>query len=314
MAADLIRGLLAGGPVLTDGAWGTQLLARGLPPGQLPDLWNLSHPDRVEAVGRSYVDAGSMIILTNTFQANRFALRGAARDVVAINRAGAQISRRAAGERAKVFGSIGPTNKMLVSGDVNEDELHTAFTEQATALADGGADAIVVETMSDLNEAVVAVEAARATGLPVVACMTFDSGKNKDRTMTGVSPAQAAEGLAAAGADVVGANCGVGVDAAAPICAALASATDLPVWIKANAGLPELVGREVVYRMTPAEYAGHVEAVLAAGADFVGGCCGTTAEFIAAMARSTRWTKVVRPARADLQKELGREQPRSHIL
>ena len=288
MAANLIRELLARGPVLTDGAWGTQMLARGLPPGQFPDLWNLSHPDRVEAVGRSYVDAGSEIILTNTFQANRFALRDAARDVVAINRAGAQISRRAAGERVKVFGSIGPTNTMLVSGDVDKDELRAAFNEQATALAGGGVDAIVIETMSDLNEAVLAIEAARVTGLPVVACMTFDSGKNKDRTMTGVSPAQAAEGLAAAGADVIGANCGIGVDSAAPICAALAGATDLPVWIKANAGLPELVGREVVYRMTPAEYGGHVETLLAAGADFVGGCCGTTAEFIAAMARIIR--------------------------
>ena len=181
MAANLIRELLARGPVLTDGAWGTQMLARGLPPGQFPDLWNLSHPDRVEAVGRSYVDAGSEIILTNTFQANRFALRDAARDVVAINRAGAQISRRAAGERVKVFGSIGPTNTMLVSGDVDKDELRAAFNEQATALAGGGVDAIVIETMSDLNEAVLAIEAARVTGLPVVACMTFDSGRNKDR-------------------------------------------------------------------------------------------------------------------------------------
>jgi 5-methyltetrahydrofolate--homocysteine methyltransferase len=285
MAAVLLHDLLAHGPVLTDGAWGTQMWARGLPPGELADLWNLSHPDRVEAVGKSYVDAGSQIILTNTFQANRFALRDGAQDVVAINRAGAEISQRAAGEHARVFGSIGPTNTMLVSGDIDPDELRAAFAEQASALAEGGADAIVIETMSDLNEAVIAVEAVRSTGLPVVACMTFDTGKNKDRTMTGVLPAQAAERLVAAGADAIGANCGVGVDAAAPICAALASATDLPVWIKANAGLPELVGREVVYKMTPAEYAGHVEALLTAGAGFVGGCCGTTPEFIAAMAR-----------------------------
>ena len=146
-------------------------------------------------------------------------------------------------------------------------------------------NAVVIETMSDLDEAVIAVQAAGTTGLPVVACMTFDSGRNQDRTMTGVTPAQAAVGLAAAGADVIGANCGMGVDVAAPICAVLAAATDAPVWIKPNAGLPELVGREVVYPMTPAVYAGHVQALLAAGADFVGGCCGTTPEFIATLAR-----------------------------
>jgi 5-methyltetrahydrofolate--homocysteine methyltransferase len=288
MVAALIRELVARGPVLTDGAWGTQILARGLTPGQLPDLWNLSHPDRVEAVARAYVDAGSDVILTNTFQANRFALRDHAHDVTAINRAGAEISRRAAREQAKVFASIGPTNTMLVSGDIDESELRDAFTEQAMALADGGADAIVIETMSDLDEAVLAVRAVGTTGLPVVACMTFDSGRNKDRTMTGVTPEQAAVGLAAAGADVLGANCGMGVDVAAPICAALAAATDVPVWIKANAGMPELLGREVVYPMTPATFARHVQSLLTAGADFIGGCCGTTPEYISALARTMR--------------------------
>jgi 5-methyltetrahydrofolate--homocysteine methyltransferase len=282
----LIDELVARGPVLTDGAWGTQLYERGLPPGQLPDLWNITNPDQVEAVARGYVDAGSQIILTNTFQANRFALRRAAGDVSAINRAGAQISRRAARDRAKVFASMGPTNKLLVAGEVDEAELREVFTEQATALAEGGADAIVIETMSDLGEALIALEAVVAIGLPAVACMTFDTGKNHDRTMTGVTPAQAAEALTIAGADVIGANCGAGVDAAAPICAALVGATDRPVWIKANAGVPELVDRQVVYSMTPSEFAGHAEGLVALGADFIGGCCGTSPEFIAAMARS----------------------------
>ena len=288
MAESLIADLVADGAVLTDGAWGTQLQARGLRAGHRPDLLNLTDPDRVGAVAQSYVDAGSRIILTNTFQANRFALRDHAGDVAAINRAGAEISQRAAGERAKVFGSIGPSNKMLVTGDVHEDELRVAFAEQSAALAEGGADGIVIETMSDLAEAVIAVDAARATGLPVVACMTFDTGKNKDRTMMGVTPAQAADGLSAAGADVVGANCGAGVDLVAPICTALVGATDGPVWIKANAGMPELIDREVVYRMTPAEFAGHVNVLVAAGAGFIGGCCGTTPEFIAALAKNLR--------------------------
>ncbi len=275
--------LLAHGPVLTDGAWGTQL---GHPAGHRPDVWNLTDPDRVGKVARSYVDAGSQIILTNTFQANRHALRDHAPDAFAINRAGAEISKQAAGDRALVFGSIGPSNKLLISGEVTEDELRQAFIEQAQGLAAGGVDGIVIETMSDLAEATIALAAVRTTGLPAVVCMTFDTGKNKDRTMMGVTPAQAAEELSVAGADVVGANCGAGVDTAAPICAALAEGTDRPVWIKANAGLPELVDREVLYRMEPAEFVGHVEAVIAAGADFVGGCCGTTPEFIAALARA----------------------------
>ncbi len=287
MQVSVIDELLTDGPVLTDGAWGSLLYAQAVVPGQRPDMWNLTHPDRVEAVARSYVEAGSRIILTNTFQANRFALRHPTSDLAAINRAGVEISLRAAGSRAKVFGSIGPSNKLLVAGEVGEDELRAAFGEQATALADAGADGIVIETMSDLEEAVIAVEAANVTGLPVVACMTFDSGRNRDRTMTGATPTQAAQRLAAAGADVIGANCGVGVEAAAPICAELASATNLPVWIKPNAGVPELVGHEVVYRMTPAQFAGHVAAILAAGADFVGGCCGTTPDFIAAVNRAS---------------------------
>jgi methionine synthase I (cobalamin-dependent) len=279
--------LVADGPVVTDGAWGTQMQALGLPPGQLPDRWNLTEPERVESVAAAYVAAGSQIILTNTFQSNRFAL-GDDIDVAEVNRAGARLSRRAAEGRARVFGSIGPTNTMLVAGDVDPAELRLAFADQAAALADGGADGIVVETMSDVEEAALAVAAAVATGLPVVACMTFDSGKQRDRTMTGVRPADAARRLADAGADVVGANCGVGVDHALPICEALVAASELPVWIKANAGLPELVGREVVYPMGPDEFAGHAQALAAAGATFVGGCCGTSPEFVAALVAALR--------------------------
>ncbi len=288
MTGTLIDDLVSAGPVLTDGAWGTQLYERGLPPGELPDLWNLSHPDQVEAVARGYVEAGSQIILTNTFQSNRFALRRSGGDVAEINRAGAEISRRAAGSQAKVFASMGPTNKMLVAGEVDRDDLREAFTEQATALAQGGADAIVIETMSDPAEVVVALEAIASTGLPAVACMTFDTGKNMDRTMTGARPGEVAEALTAAGADVIGANCGAGIDTAAPICAALAAATHLPVWIKANAGMPELIDREVVYSMTSAAFAGHAEGLVAAGANFIGGCCGTSPEFIEALARRLR--------------------------
>jgi methionine synthase I (cobalamin-dependent) len=163
--------------------------------------------------------------------------------------------------------------------------LKAAFREQAGALAAGGADGIAIETMSDLTEATLAIEAARATGLPVVACMSFDSGKRRDRTMMGVTPEEAAEALTRAGADVVGANCGSGIDDYVRLCAGLAQATDLPVWIKPNAGIPELEGAKVVYRTTPEEFAARLPALVEAGARFVGGCCGTGPKFIEAMRR-----------------------------
>ena len=279
----LIQQLIAQGPVLTDGAWGTQLQARGLAPGEVPDRWNLTRPEQVTAVARAYVEAGSQIILTNTFGANRLRLDegGGANLVKEINEAGARISREAANKRALVFASIGPSGKMLMNGDVTEDELRAAFAEQAQALARGGADGLVVETMQDLEEARIATAAAKATGLPVVACMVFDSGKDKDRTMMGATPEQAAAGLLEAGADVVGANCGQGIAGFVKICARLKTAADgHPVWIKANAGLPQIRDGKSVYTTTAAEFAGHALAVLEAGASFIGGCCGTSPEFI----------------------------------
>ena len=281
----LIDELTRGGPVLTDGAWGTELQRRGLEPGEMPDAWNLSHPDRVEAVARAYAEAGSRIVLTNTFRANRIAFAGHADvgRIAAINRAGVEISKRAAGDEALVFASIGPSGKQLITGEVTEAQLAEAFCEQANAQAEGGADALVVETMADLSEARIAVEAAKATGLPVVGCMVFDSGRDKDRTMMGVTPEQAANQLTASGVDVVGANCGTGVADYVPICARLAAATALPIWIKPNAGIPQLVEDEVVYSMTADEFAGFLPKLEEAGASFVGGCCGTDPSFIAAL-------------------------------
>jgi methionine synthase I (cobalamin-dependent) len=281
-ATSVIRDLMAEGPVLTDGAWGTEMQARGLPAGEFGDLWNLSYPERVEEVARAYVEAGSQVILTNTFRANRIALgsRPERELVEEVNRAGVEISRRAAVGRARVFASIGPSGKILMTGEIDEGELRAAFEEQARALAEGGADAIVIETMADLVEARIAVEAAVATDLPVVACMVFDSGKNKDRTMMGVGPSAAASELARAGADAIGANCGLGAEDYIRICEALVAATDLPVWVKPNAGLPELVEGEVVYRMSPEVFAAAVGKLVAAGASFVGGCCGSNPKFI----------------------------------
>jgi 5-methyltetrahydrofolate--homocysteine methyltransferase len=283
----LIEQLLASGPVLTDGAWGTQMQARGLSSGACPDEWNLSHADDVEEVPRSYVQAGSHIVLTNTFRANRVALASydLADKAQDINRAGVEISRRAAGDRAKVFASIGPSGKMLFAGEISPEDLQAAFAEQARTLADSGADGIVIETMAELAEAKLAVAAARETGLPVVACMVYDSGQQLDRTMMGVTPEQAAQELTQAGADVIGANCGQGIAGYVEICRRLRAATDRPLWIKANAGTPRMVDGEVIYEATPDEFASHGPALVEAGAQFIGGCCGTGPEFIQALKR-----------------------------
>jgi len=285
----LVEHLLAADPIVTDGAWGTQLQARGLPIGSCPDGWNLTHADRVQDVAAAYVAAGSRVILTNTFGANRVRLAefGLADMTAKINQLGAAISKRAVtGTATLVFASIGPTGKMLVAGDVTEDELRAAFTEQAQALKEGGADALVIETMAELEEAQIALAAAQTTGLPVVVSMTFDTG---GRTMMGVSPDQAARHFTKAGADIIGSNCGNGIAAFIPICKELRAATNLPIWVKANAGQPEYVDGKVVYRITPKEFAGHAPALRDAGANFIGGCCGTSPDHISAVTKSFKW-------------------------
>lgn len=264
--------------------------ARGLEVGEFPDAWNLSHADRVEAVARAYVEAGSRVILTNTFGSNRVRLAesGLGPRLPELNAAGARISRQAAEGKASVFASIGPCGKMLLTGEVTEEGLHETFREQAEALAAGGAEALVIETMADIAEACIAVRAAKTTGLPVVGCLVFDTGKEKDRTMMGQTPEQGAKALTEAGADVVGANCGQGIPGFVKIARRMKAVTDRPIWIKANAGLPEMVDGRVIYRTTPAEFAAVIPELLAAGAAFVGGCCGTSPEYIRAVADQLR--------------------------
>jgi 5-methyltetrahydrofolate--homocysteine methyltransferase len=283
--ASTIDSMIANGPVITDGAWGTQMQARGLEIGDSPDHWNLTNPDAVESVARAYADAGSQVILTNTFGASSIMLERHELSALAadINRAGAEISKRAAGENAAVFASIGPTGKMLMMGEVSEDAVYQSFSEQAMALAEGGADAIVIETMADLTEAKLALRAAKETGLPVVSCMVYDTGKELDHTMMGVTPEQAALELTEAGANVIGANCGQGIQGFISLCERLHVSTKLPVWIKANAGMPELIAGEAVYKTTPSEFATYIPALINAGAKFIGGCCGTSPDFIRAV-------------------------------
>jgi methionine synthase I (cobalamin-dependent) len=274
--------LLAEKPLITDGAWGTQIQNLGLQAGACPDEWNLENPEAIEKVARSYVEAGSRIILTNTFGASRLMLdrHGLADKAAAINRAGAEISCRAAKDKAYVFGSIGPTGKLLFTGEVGETEVSEGFEEQATALAEGGVHGIVIETISELDEAKLALRAARKTGLPVVVSMVYDSGQEFDRTMMGTTPEEAAQQLKNEGADVIGANCGMGMEFILPVCKRLRAATDLPVWIKPNAGMPEYVDGKIMYNITPAQFATYAVKVREAGANFIGGCCGTSPDFI----------------------------------
>ena len=283
----VIEELVKHAPALLDGAWGTQLQSLGLPIGACPDEWNLTNPEKVKEVASAYVAAGSDIILTNTFGANRITLgrHGLGDRAVDINKAGVSASLSAvASAGVKVFASIGPTGVMLAMGESTPDKLLSVFTEQATALAEAGAHGIVVETMSDLDEATIAVKAAVATGLPVVASMVYGAGKALDRTIMGVTPEMAAEALAEAGADVIGSNCGQGADTMLVVAQRLKAATKLPLWIKPNAGLPELVNGAAVYRTTAAEWAVQASALVSAGADFIGGCCGTSPLFITALA------------------------------
>jgi len=281
----LIKSLIKSGTVVTDGSWGTQMQKRGLDRRECPDSWNLRHPERVLEVAQQYVTAGSRIILTNTFGGSRLALKKYKLDhqTVDINMAGVEISKKAVGNRAYVFASIGPTGLMLVTRETTEAELQNVFEEQAAAQARAGADGIIVETMIDVTEARIAATAAKQTGLPVIVSMVYDSGENKDRTMMGNSPEEVVGELTGVGVDGIGANCGQGIEAFLPICARLRQATDLPLWMKPNAGLPELIDDKAVFRTTAQEFVQYIPEMIQAGAGFIGGCCGTDQVFVKAI-------------------------------
>jgi methionine synthase I (cobalamin-dependent) len=283
----LIEKLTKKGPIVTDGSWGTQLQNRGLKRGECPDSWNLNHPELVEEVAHQYVEAGSRIILTNTFGGSRLSLERyhLGDKAVAINTAGVEISKKAAGNRAIVFASIGPTGKMLLTQETTEDELQKVFEEQADAQARAGADGIIVETMIDITEAGIAARAAKQTGLPVIASMVFDSGVDNDTTLMGVTPEAAVDEFTKIGVDGVGANCGQGIEGYIPICRRMRQVTDLPIWIKPNAGLPEIVDEETIFYTTADEFAKFVPDMIAAGANFIGGCCGSDQGFVSAIRR-----------------------------
>lgn len=276
------------GVLLSDGGWGSQLIALGLEVGASPEAWNLDRPEEVLAVAATYVEAGSDLITTNTFGGNRFRLAhyGLEARAAEINKAGAALSRKAAGADRHVHASIGPSGIMLMEGTVSEDALEEAFAEQAVALESGGADACLIETMSDVQEACAAVRAAKEnTQLEIVCTFTFQRGPDESyRTMMGTTPEAAATAVLEAGADIIGANCTLGPAEMVDLVRVLrAAATGTPILVQPNAGQPAPVPGGIHYPETAESMASYVVPFIEAGANILGGCCGTTPAHIAAM-------------------------------
>lgn len=278
----------SGSILVSDGAWGTFLHQKGLQPGECPELWNDTHPDDVLDIAKSYIEAGAEMVETNSFGANSFKLAyfGLSGRTAELNEKAARISRQAAGNDHYVLGSIGPTGKMLIMGDVTEDEWFEAFRVQAKALANGGSDAIIVETMSALDEATIAIRTAKEnTQLPVICTMTFEKTVNNDyRSMMGVSPEEALPILIEAGADMVGANCGNGMEHMIDIVKAMRHVNqEIPILVHANAGAPQIVDGQTVFPEKPSDTAKWVHSFIKAGGNIIGGCCGTTPDHIRAI-------------------------------
>ena len=275
--------------LLGDGAMGTQLQRAGLEPGACGEAWSIDAPEKVLAIQKAYVDAGSDCITTNTFGGSRIMLErhDEGNRVAAINRAAAGLAREAFGaKRGFVLGDMGPFGGLLEPyGDIPQSRVEDAFGEQAEALVAGGVDAIIIETQTALEELGIGIRAAKGAGAPcVIGSMAFDKMLESDdvRTMMGTSPEQAAEAMVEAGCDIVALNCGTGVDMrlAADTVQLYRATCELPVMAQPNAGLPVVENMKVVYKETPDEMAEGVTGLIEAGARIIGGCCGSTPDHI----------------------------------
>jgi 5-methyltetrahydrofolate--homocysteine methyltransferase len=284
----LLARLVAGDRLVGDGAMGTMLFQRGLEPGRPPESITLSRPAVLEEIAKLYLDAGSDILQTNTFGGSplKLALHGLDQETEAINREAVRAVRRVAGDRAYVCASCGPCGRLLEPyGDVSAAAVYESFRRQLAALCAAGVDGVIVETMTDLAEAKLAVRAAKnvSPGIPVLATMTFDATPRGFFTIMGVSVAAAAAGLLEAGADAVGSNCGSGIEQMVAIAREFRRHTALPLVIQANAGLPRAVDGRTVYDETPAFFAEQARGLAEPGVSVIGGCCGTTPDHIAAL-------------------------------
>jgi 5-methyltetrahydrofolate--homocysteine methyltransferase len=280
--------------LISDGAMGTLLQASGLKAGECPEWWCISHPEVVKGIHAAYLAAGSDILETNSFGGTCHKLRpyGLADKVRELNLAAVALAKQVMVGKGYVAASVGPTGKIVQEegGDVTLQDLYEAFEEQVVALAQGGADALCIETMGSLSEALQAIKAAKErTNLPVICTFTFQAGTRGFRTMMGVTPERAAREAVAAGADIVGANCGAGIADMIEITRQMRAAQPhTPILINANAGLPVLEGEKTVFKDSPEFMASKVSDLINAGAQIIGGCCGTTPQHIAAMARAAK--------------------------
>ena len=280
--------------LISDGAMGTFLHARGLAPGECPESWCVSHADIVRNIAESYAAAGSDIVETNSFGGTSFKLKayGLADQAAIFNRAAARLAKEAVAGKGYVAASVGPTGQIVEEegGNVTAAQLYESFKEQVIALAEGGADAICVETMWSVQEAAQAIRAVKQnTPLPAICTFTFEPGIKGFRTTMGVKPDRAVRAALDAGADMVGANCGNGIANMIEITRQMrATAPQTPILIHANAGLPVVENGETVFKETPEYMASRVAELIAAGANVIGGCCGTNPNHIAAMAAEVK--------------------------
>ena len=281
----IVSALRKGRVLVSDGAWGTFLQQKGLKPGECPEEWNISRAADVLDIAQSYFEAGADMVETNSFGGSRFKLAryGYEDKVYEFNKAAAEISRKAAGPDRFVLGSVGPTGKLLLMEEVTEEELYEAFKEQSMALEAGGVNAIMIETMTDLDEARIAVKAAKEnTGCEVFCTMTFEKTIGGEyRTMMGISPSEMAESLVEAGADLIGTNCGNGIEDMIGMVKEIREVNRMvPILVHANAGMPRYLDGVTTFPESPDDMAARVKDIIEAGANIVGGCCGTTPKHI----------------------------------
>lgn len=290
----LLKRIQAGEILISDGAMGTFLHAKGLTGGECPESWCVTHPIAVKEIAEAYVSAGSDIIETNSFGGTSYKLKsyGFADKVGEFNRAAATLAKEAMGNKGFVAASVGPTGHIVVDegGDTTPEQLYEAFKTQVIALAEGGADAICIETMSSIAEAEQAIKAAKEnTTLPVICTFTYEAGIKGFRTMMGAKPERASKAAVAAGADIVGANCGNGISNMIEITRSIRAAVPTtPILVHANAGPPVVEGEKTVFKESPDHMASFVNELIEAGANIIGGCCGTTPAHISAMAKVAR--------------------------
>ncbi|MGD0128307.1 MAG: homocysteine S-methyltransferase family protein [Terriglobia bacterium] len=290
----LTERLAQGDILISDGAMGTFLQARGLQPGECPEDWCISRPEVVKEIHEAYLAAGADILETNSFGGTSYKLRpyGLADRVRELNLAAVALAKQVIAGKGYVAAAVGPTGRIVEEegGDAAPNDLYEAFKEQVTALAEGGADALCIETMGSLTEALQAVKAAKdSTALPVMCTFTFQAGARGFRTMMGVTPERAAREAAAAGADIVGSNCGSGIANMIEITRQMRAAeAHTPILVNANAGMPVLEEGKTVFKETPEFMASKIGELIAAGAQIIGGCCGTTPAHIAAIAERVK--------------------------